>query len=1091
MTFFQKHRLFIILSLLLAIINAVFIMLSYTQAKHNLHQEEHALAQSYFSALDIAYQTQSSPENISNLQLKTIETGNIFTAAFNTISSNLDVNVAILLDDSQQQQNNTPAINGLIIKQTTSDQIKSLITIIPDYQQTNHQGTDITVEIRSLNNHRYLYATKSLDDSLGSVQADKTDMGQVVIWQDVSKLYRLLNNDLKINIYYAIAVFLIFELLMLLAFRHESNRLKDILEKQTIALNLRNDVLEQLVQGKPLATILESIVLWIEQADNAESCSILLIDSEGKHLIHGAAPHLPAFYSEAIDGIEIGPNMGSCGTAAFSQKRVIVEDIQSDPLWENYKDLATKANLGACWSEPIIGTNDKLLGTFALYHHQPTSPSAKTLKLIESAVQLAAVVIQHKRANEEHLLSSRVFNVAREGIMITDSDNKIITVNPMFTEITGYSREEVIGKNPKILSSNKQGAQFYTDMWQSILTEGHWQGEIWNRKKNGQIYPELMNISSLVDATGLPHHYVSLSSDITSSKQQQHSLELMAHYDGLTKLPNRALFADRFVQSLAHSKRNDSLMAICFLDLDNFKPINDNYGHDIGDQILIEVAGRLKLILREEDTVSRQGGDEFALLLSNFKSFDQCEALINRIHRSLAEPYSIAGETHHISASSGTTIYPNDDGDIDTLIRHADQAMYQAKLAGKNKYRFFNLGEDQKIMTQHARLEEIRLALANNEFRLYYQPKVNMKTGYVFGVEALIRWIHPEKGLIPPLSFLPIIDNTPLEIEVGDWVINTALKQAELWKSQGIELEISVNISSAHLQSPYFINELNEALVRHPTIAPSHFQLEILETSALGDLETIRSILQTCRELLGVNIALDDFGTGYSSLTHLRILHANTIKIDQSFIRDMLDDPNDYAIIESIISLADSFGRRVIAEGVETADHGISLLLMGCNSAQGYEISHPLPAEEFPNWLINYQPNTNWIRYGSLKLTPKETKIELLLLAAHHWYETFKHKQGLTSSNTRKWPLMNPKHCSHGAWLKRARNEQLFNDNWLQKLEYAHENMHMIATEIMIKHQNKDAHVTTEDLNKLQQAFEGMIFILKPETFLTTSLESV
>jgi diguanylate cyclase (GGDEF)-like protein/PAS domain S-box-containing protein len=1084
-SFIHKHRLFIILSLILIIIDGVFVMLSYTQAKHNLHQEEYKLAQDYFSALDIAFQIHSFPEKIGDRQLATTEKSDIFTSAFNTISSKFDVNAAILLDVSQQE-NNTPAINGLIIKATTSDQIKSLIRINADHQQINQQDTAMDVGIRSVNNHSYLYATKPLNDYVASEQSNETDVGQVVIWQDISERYRLLNNDLKINVYYAIAVFLIFELLMLLVFRHLTNRLKDIVEQQTLALNSRNEVLEQLVQGKPLATLLESIVLGIERTDTAELCSILLLDSEGKHLIHVAAPHLPAFYNEAINGVEIGVGVGSCGTAAFSRTRVIVEDIQTHPFWENYKDLAAKANLGACWSEPIIGTNNILLGSFAIYHRQPTSPSEEALKLIESVAKLAAVVIQHNRASEQHLLSSRVFNAAREGIMITDSFSKIISVNPMFTEITGYSREEVIGKNPNILSSSKHNSQFYNEMWQSVLTDGHWQGEVWNRKKNGQIYPELLNISSLVDESGQPHHYVGLFSDITSSKEQQKSLELMAHYDVLTKLPNRALFADRFEQSLAHSRRNGSLMAICFLDLDNFKPINDNYGHNIGDQILIEVANRLKLALREEDTVSRQGGDEFALLLANFNAVDQCEALINRIHRSLAEPYSIAGETHHISASSGTTIYPNDDGDIDTLIRHADQAMYQAKLAGKNNYRFFNPGEDKKIITQLARLEEIRLALANNEFCLYYQPKVNMKTGYVFGVEALIRWIHPEKGLIPPLSFLPIIDNTPLEIEVGDWVINTALKQAELWKAQGIELEISVNISSAHLQSPYFINELNEALARHPTIAPSHFQLEILETSALGDLETIRSILQTCRELLGVNIALDDFGTGYSSLTHLRILHANTIKIDQSFIRDMLDDPNDYAIIEGIIGLADSFGRRVIAEGVETPEHGITLLLMGCNSAQGFEISRPLPAKEFPNWLKNYLPNPEWIRYGSLKLTPKETKIELLLLAAHHWYETFKHKQGLSSSNTKKWPLMNPKHCSHGAWLKRARNEQLFNDDWLQELDHAHENMHMIATDLMIKHQNKDVHITSLDLHKLQQAFDSMIFILKPETIFTT-----
>jgi len=880
--------------------------------------------------------------------------------------------------------------------------------------------------------------------------------------------------------YYAVAGFLFIALCVVILLWQFSQRLSKVIKQQAIALNSRNEVLEQLVQGKSLATILESIVLAVEQAQTDAICSILLLDHDGKHLMHGAAPHLPDFYNKAINGVEIGDNVGSCGTAAFTKSRVIVEDIQSHPYWANYTAIAHEANLGACWSEPIIGSNNKLLGTFAIYHQQPTAPSAEALKLIESAAQLAAVVIVHKQAYDEQLLLSRVFNAAREGIMVTDPLGNIITVNPMFSEITGFSREEVIGKNPNILkSSGKHDAEFYQEMWDSITTKSHWEGEVWNRKKNGQLYAEQLTISSLLDESGQPRQYVGLFSDITRSKEQQQSLEMMAHYDVLTKLPNRALFADRFERSIAHSKRNKTLLAVCFLDLDDFKPINDNYGHEMGDQLLIEVAARLKLAIREEDTVSRQGGDEFALLLSNFESIEQCTALLSRIHRSLAQPYLIAEETHYISASSGSTIYPLDDADIDTLIRHADQAMYQAKLAGKNNYRFFDIGDDQKIITQHTKLQEIKLALENNEFCLYYQPKVNLRTGQVFGVEALIRWLHPEKGLVPPLDFLPVLDGTSLGNELGDWVINTALSQAELWKKQGIELEISINVSSAHLQSASFITQLNEALLRRPTVKAKYIQLEILESSDLGDIETIRSIIKTCRELLGVNIALDDFGTGYSSLTHLRILHANIIKIDKSFIRDMLDDPNDYAIIEGIISLADAFDRSIIAEGVETVAHGITLLLMGCNSAQGYEISRPLPADDFPKWLEDYQPNQEWTCCGALKLSPKQTKIKLMLLSIQHWYDAFKRKQSAPSTHTINWPLMNPKLCQHGIWLKRAREEQLFADDWLQSLEKAHKNMHLIATDIMVKHQDKQATVTSAELDELHQAYKLVISILK------------
>ncbi len=1090
MTFFIKHRLFIMLSLLLALIASAIVTLSYTQDKEHLHAEEEQLAQSYFSAFDIAYQ--ANKNHVIGIHHADIDaqTDNKFSFIFKSLTSEFDIDAAILVDENyvpkntstavtQQDLNNAPAVNGLVIAETTSDQIESLTKIIADHHHINHQNSLIDVEIRSLNNHTYLYSSKPLQNYLDN---EDSVLGQIVIWQDITERYAQLNNQLTMAVYYAIAGFLFVELFVILLLRRLSQRLNHVIGQQSIELNSRNEVLEQLVQGQSLATILESIVLAIEQIDTEASCSILLLDSEGKHLIHGAAPNLPDIYNEAVDGVEIGYGAGSCGTAAFTQSRVIVDDIQSHPYWVNYKEIASKSNLGACWSEPIIGTNNKLLGTFAIYHHQPMSPTDEALKLIESAAQLAAVVIEHKTANDEQLLLSRVFDVAREGIMVTDSLGRIITVNPMFSEITGFSRDEAIGKNPSILSSGRHEVEFYTDMWQAVENQGYWQGEVWNRKKNGQLYAEQLTISSLLDAAGKPRQYVGLFSDITRSKEQQQSLELMAHYDVLTKLPNRALFADRFERSIAHSKRNKTLLAVCFLDLDDFKPINDNYGHEVGDQLLIEVAVRLKLALRDEDTVSRQGGDEFALLLSNFESIEQCKVLLNRIHRSLAQPYLIEGETHYISASSGTTIYPLDDADIDTLIRHADQAMYQAKLAGKNNYRLFNAGDDQKIITQHTKLQEIKLALENNEFCLYYQPKVNMKTGKVFGAEALIRWKHPEKGLIPPLSFLPALDGTPLENELGDWVINTALSQAAAWKKQGIDLEISVNISSAHLQSASFITQLNEALLRHPTVKAKRLQLEILESSNLGDVETMRSIIQTCRELLDVNIALDDFGTGYSSLTHLRILHVNVIKIDQSFIHEMLDDPNDYAIIEGIISLAQSFNHTIIAEGVETADHGITLLLMGCNAAQGYEISRPLPADEIPNWLQNYQPNKDWINCGSLKQTPKETKIKLMLLSTQHWYETFKRKQGAPSTHNIKWPLMNPKLCQHGTWLKRVRDEQLFDEQWLQALEQSHKNMHMIATDIMIKHQDKRAKVTAEDLNKLHQAFESVMLILKSDS---------
>jgi diguanylate cyclase (GGDEF)-like protein/PAS domain S-box-containing protein len=583
-------------------------------------------------------------------------------------------------------------------------------------------------------------------------------------------------------------------------------------------------------------------------------------------------------------------------------------------------------------------------------------------------------ITEKQKAEEMLRLSSRFFTETNEGILITDAKVAIIDVNPAFCDITGYSREEVIGKKPRFLDSGKQSPKFFRDLWKILKEQGHWKGELWNCKKDGSLFAELLSISSIVDKNDNILNYVGLFADITHSKQQQEKLVQMAHYDVLTQLPNRTLLADRYIQATAHCKRNKTLLAFCFLDLDNFKPVNDRYGHDAGDQLLIEVAKRFLTAIREEDTVSRQGGDEFALLLGDIKSAAHCEQLLERILHSIAEPYIIDQQSVSISASIGVSLYPQDGTDLDTLMRHADQAMYLAKLNGRNQYSFFNAEQNQLTIQKNIKLQEIQATLSNNDFCLHYQPKVNMSTGAVFGAEALIRWLHPKKGLILPLDFLPIIEGTELEILVGNWVINEALKQLGAWKEQGIELEISINISSYHLQSPLFVAKLEEALARFPNVDPGNFQLEILESSALSDIDAVNNIIKTCMHTLGVNVALDDFGTGHSSLTHLRNIVAKTIKIDKSFVIDMLGDPNDHAIIDGVIGLAHSFNRDVIAEGVETTKHGSTLLLMRCNKAQGYGIAKPMPASEFPDWLASYIPNEEWLVFGKKAVEQKKTR---------------------------------------------------------------------------------------------------------------------
>ena len=449
--------------------------------------------------------------------------------------------------------------------------------------------------------------------------------------------------------------------------------------------------------------------------------------------------------------------------------------------------------------------------------------------------------------------------------------------------------------------------------------------------------------------------------DITERKQSVEKLERIAHFDVLTNLPNRVLLADRLSQAMLHCSRHKKSLAVVFLDLDGFKAVNDAYGHNVGDKLLISLSSSMKEALREGDSLARIGGDEFVAVLTDLTTENDCLPILDRLLSAASEPVTIGDKVLNVSASVGFTIYPQDNVDTDQLIRHADQAMYVAKESGKNRYHLFDTAQDDAVKVQLESLEAIRGALDNQQFLLHYQPKVNMRTGTVTGVEALIRWQHPERGLLNPIEFLPAIENSPMNIEMGEWVIETALKQIGEWQVMGLSFPdcTSVNISAVQLQQPDFTDRLAALLAAHPDVEPRYLELEVLETSALDDVNNVSKIMNKCIAL-GVKFALDDFGTGYSSLTYLRRLPASLIKIDQSFVRDMLHDADDLAIVEGVIALAKSFKRNVIAEGVETIEHGSTLLQMGCELAQGYGIARPMPASDIPEWIREWKPDVKW-----------------------------------------------------------------------------------------------------------------------------------
>ena len=660
---------------------------------------------------------------------------------------------------------------------------------------------------------------------------------------------------------------------------------------------------------------------------------------------------------------------------------------------------------------------------------------------------LDSQVAELKRAEQKLHLAASVFSYAREAIMITDADGVIVDVNEAFGFITGFSREEVLGKKPSLLNSGRHQNDFYAALWRDLLNKGHWYGEIWNRRKNGEVFAVMQTISTVHDLHGNAEHYLALFSDITASKEQQQQLEHIAHYDALTDLPNRALLADRLHQGMSQAQRRGQLLAVAYLDLDGFKAINDQHGHEVGDHLLITVATRMRQSLRESDTLARIGGDEFVAVLVDLAGASDSVPMLTRLLAAAAQPVQSGDTTLQVSASLGVTFYPQtDEIDADQLLRQADQAMYQAKLAGKNRFHVFDADLDRSVRGHHESLESIRRALREREFVLCYQPKVNMRTGVVIGAEALIRWQHPERGLLLPAAFLPAIEDHPLAIQIGEWVIDTVLTQIERWSVEGLDITVSVNVGARQLQQSNFVERLSLILSEHPNIKPGRLELEVLETSALEDVAGVSRVIETCREM-GILFALDDFGTGYSSLTYLKRLQVNLLKIDQSFVRDMLDDPDDLAILEGVIGLASAFRRLVIAEGVETVAHGAMLLQLGCELAQGYGIAHPMPAHELRQWSVNWRPALSW---RNLPLTRREG-LPLLFASTEHraWILTV---ENFLKSNGESPSPPNQHHCRFGQWLNGEGVTRHGTQPAFQNIQLLHEQVHELATELLEMH---------------------------------------
>lgn len=568
----------------------------------------------------------------------------------------------------------------------------------------------------------------------------------------------------------------------------------------------------------------------------------------------------------------------------------------------------------------------------------------------EEVLMVVREITQRKKQDTQLRLWAKVFEGSNEAIMITDNNLNIISVNRAYETIMGFSEAEVLGVDTKAVGAKLHTHSFFRNLVSILNEQGYWQGELSNQRKNGEIFPSWYSISLVPNAEGEPENYIAIFNDITEYKNSRAQIDFLAHHDNLTGLPNRVLLNDRLEMALNSATRQNEKVGVLFIDLDRFKNVNDSLGHSVGDQLLKETAKRLSSIVRTGDTVSRLGGDEFVVLFPKVKDEANLADLTIKLRDILQHPYGIGGISLHITPSIGIAIFPDDGDNVNTLIKNADAAMYLAKEKGRNNYQFYTPLLNSRTLDRLKLESDLRLALDYGGFELHYQPQIFAKTGNLWGAEGLVRWRHPERGLVSPADFIPIAEETGLIIPLGEWVFAEAARKVTAWRKQGLpDLVVSVNISAVQFRKDDFVERIKTILKEEGAVAHS-LELELTESILMHDMESSIETLKYLREL-GFRIAIDDFGTGFSSLNYLRRLPVNVLKIDQSFVREMLAEQASLAIVESIISLAHSLGKETIAEGVETQAELDVLTERGCKLMQGYYFSKPLPAPSFEAWV--------------------------------------------------------------------------------------------------------------------------------------------
>ena len=639
-----------------------------------------------------------------------------------------------------------------------------------------------------------------------------------------------------------------------------------------------------------------------------------------------------------------------------------------------------------------------------------------------------------------------------DAVITTDEKGIIDYMNQSARELTNYpfEKKEKLSIKTVFKIFNEDNFLLANPVVQAIIEERVIKAKhnIFLQQRGGKQLPIIYTIAPIHDSAANIIGTINVFHDTSDTHKLTKALSWQATHDALTKLPNRILLKDKLELSLEEAKENGTLLTLFFIDLDNFKPVNDEYGHEQGDKVLKIIAQRLLTIIRNEDMVARLGGDEFVITLLSFDNFEEVIKALERVMVAISQPIPVGSANVVLSASIGVTSFPNDNSDTDTLLRHSDQAMYIAKQKGRNQYHFFDVQSNQVTTLKEQQRKRLEKALDDDEFFLVYQPKVNMRTGKIYGFEALIRWNNPDVGVISPDKFIPLCEDNELIVRIGDWVFKQALEQLQYWLKSGFDFHLAVNIAAKQFQASDFIEKLDLLLLEHPDVPADHLELEVLESAALQDTHKVSEIIVACHER-NISIALDDFGSGYASLSYLKQLPANQLKIDKSFVLDMLTDEGDRAIVEGIVSLAQIFKCQVIAEGVESGEHGVMLLRLGCDMAQGYGISKPLTSDKVLNWAKTWLPDPNWLLWS--ETTWDISDFPLLIAHSDHLAGISNLIKSIEEYNSESelFDLQSHRHCRLGKWYYNIGKNKYQHLECYHDLELPHKKTHLLGKKLL------------------------------------------